>query len=259
MGFIQLIRNEIMKVNTKRTAPYFYIFMSVIVIASAIVIKFISPSKGINMDYISFIQISIMWGSSVIGMFAMILGAQIFTDEWKDGTIKQLLIRPWNRTAILFSKYVTVILFLLISYVVIFISSSIVGIAFFGTKAAGGYTLPILIKTVLYSIPKDIFYITLAFSLATIFKGIGIALSTSIIASSVGGVVMMLTQNYWWSKYIIFGHLNLAAYDSNTLISGTVPPITEGSTLGFSLAIIIAYVAALLIISNLIFRKKDVI
>lgn len=258
MGFIQLIRNEIMKVNTKRTAPYFYIFMAVIAIASAIIIKFVGPSKGINMDYVDFIQMSMMWTSSFIGMFTMVLGAQIFTDEWKEGTIKQLLIRPWNRSSILFSKYIAVIFFLLVSYIFAFAFSSLLGVAFFGTKVTSEYTILILIKKVLYSIPKDIFYLTLAFSLATIFKGIGIALSTAIITSSLSMPLMMLAGNRWWAKYIIFGNLNLEAYDSNPLISSNMPKFFDG-TLGFSLAIIIVYLAALLIISNLIFAKKDVI
>ena len=101
--------------------------MAVVAIGSAIILKFIGPSKGINMDYISFIQMSMMWTSSVIGMFTMVLGAQIFTDEWKEGTIKQLLIRPWNRSSILFSKYIAVIFFLLVSYIFAFAFSSVLG------------------------------------------------------------------------------------------------------------------------------------
>ncbi|GAA0123659.1 MAG: ABC transporter permease [Clostridium argentinense] len=259
MGFIQLIRNEIMKVNARRTAPYFYIFMAVVAIGSAIILKFIGPSKGINMDYISFIQMSMMWTSSVIGMFTMVLGAQIFTDEWKEGTIKQLLIRPWNRSSILFSKYIAVIFFLLVSYIFAFAFSSVLGVAFFGTKVTSEYTMLILIKKVLYSIPKDIFYLTLAFSLAAIFKGIGIALSTAIIANSLSMPIMMLSSNHWWTKYIIFGNLNLEVYDANPLISNNAPKFFDGGTLGFSLTITIIHIVALVIISNLIFAKKDVV
>ena len=61
------------------------------------------------------------------------------------------------------------------------------------------------------------------------------------------------------AKFVVFFHLNLSVYDSNKLVSGGVePPFTE-FTFTTSLLLVVAYFAVLLLVSSVLFQKRDVL
>ncbi len=66
------------------------------------------------------------------GLFTIIVSAGIVASEFNWGTIKLLLIRPINRSKILLSKYLTVLLFALLLLVSLFVYSAILGTILFG-------------------------------------------------------------------------------------------------------------------------------
>ena len=67
-------------------------------------------------DYELFIIIIILISSSII-----------IGEEFNKGTIKQLLIKPFNRKKILLSKYITCIIMILLTFFFIFIANLIIG------------------------------------------------------------------------------------------------------------------------------------
>src|SRR5690606_26357656 len=69
---------------------------------------------------------------SVITLFTIIVGASSVASEFSWGTIKLLLIRPVSRTKILLSKYLSTIIFALVSLIILFVVSLLVGSIIFG-------------------------------------------------------------------------------------------------------------------------------
>ncbi|MFP3340564.1 ABC transporter permease subunit, partial [Micrococcus sp. SIMBA_131] len=65
----------------------------------------------------------------------IIIGAGVIAGEYSWGTIKLLLIRPASRTKILASKFIATLLFALLSLVILYISSFIIGGLFLGFNA----------------------------------------------------------------------------------------------------------------------------
>lgn len=256
MMFLSLLRNELMKLHSKRQTRYFYLFLIVILIGAAALFRFAAPDTAKRLDYIDFAQNMYMGLSLFVIVFALVIGAQIISEEYRDGTIKQLLIRPSSRTSILLSKFVAVLLVLLLTDAIIVVLGLLIGLLFFGSSP-DSVPAAVLAKTAIYDLPKMIFLTSLSFFLGVALRGIGLALSVSLVAYFIGGIVSMLVSKYRWSDYLVFRHTDLAVYDPDPLVNGggLVPP---GFSLGFSLTVIAAYIVVLLALSVLIFTKRDV-
>ena len=96
------------------------------------------------------------YGIIIVIVFLIIFGG-IITEEYNKGTIKQLLILPTTRTKILFSKYITMILSLLLICIFTFLLQLLVGSIIFGTCSL---KIPVLLvnnKMQIYSIYKYLF------------------------------------------------------------------------------------------------------
>ncbi|MFM1651102.1 ABC transporter permease [Brevibacillus sp. B_LB10_24] len=258
MRFLRLVQNELMKIHSKRNSWFYYLFLVMGVIASAILMKYLISAAGEAINFVEFSHYMKMALAPFITIFAVVMGAQTITEEFKDGTIKQLLIRPASRTAVLLSKYVSIILIVLIAYAVLLFVSLLTGVVLFGTSSPGDVSFAILYKKILYDLPGMMFIMTLSFFLAVTFRGIGLAISVAIIANFIGGLLVTMLSKYAWAKYIIFANTDLTVYDPDPLISSGMQPPFAGMTLGFSLSVILAYIAVLLIVANLIFVKRDI-
>ena len=72
---------------------------------------------GINPDATStwhFLNSTVLGIGMLVTLFSVIVGSASVASEFTDGTIKQLLIRPHPRWAILLSKYLSVILYAIV-------------------------------------------------------------------------------------------------------------------------------------------------
>ena len=73
------------------------------------------------------------------------------------------------------------------------------------------------------------------------------------LACLIAGTILSSMVSSWHSaKYLFMVNLNLTSY-----LQGTAPP-TEGMTLGFSLGVLTIWGLAGLLVSFLVFTKKDV-
>ncbi|GIP40014.1 ABC transporter permease [Paenibacillus sp. J31TS4] len=254
--FFALVRNELMKLHSKRQTRYFYLFLIIVLLGAGFVFRFGAPETAARIDQMDFASNMYAGLSLFVTVFALAIGAQSVSEEYRDGTIKQLLIRPSSRTSILLSKFVAVLLVLLAADALIVAGGLLIGTGLFGIQADTPPAL-VLIKTAVYDLPRMVFLTSLSFFLGVALRGIGLALSVSLIAYFVGGLVSMMVSKYRWSKLLIFRHTDLAVYDPDPLVSGGgMPP--AGFTLGLSLTVIAAYIALLLGLSMLVFAKRDV-
>ncbi len=173
-NFLQLVRNENMKLYAKKGTWAMVIILTLLVLAGGFIAKFMddtttkeygdnwreemqqeiaeaeqNPDSYINVDkntyYLendiepqSYGAMQFAYENtgmaSIITLLTIIVAGGILATEFNQGTIKLLLIRPVSRLKILASKYVTVLLFALTLLVILFVWSWIVGAILFGVN-----------------------------------------------------------------------------------------------------------------------------
>lgn len=199
------------------------------------------------------------------GVFIIIISAGIVASEFNWGTIKLLLIRPINRTKILFAKYVTVQLFAIMMLAIMFIFSSLLGAILFGMpdKAVpylnyynGHVTeqnmvVHLLIYYGLSSI-DTIMLVTMAFMMSAVFRNSSLAIGLSLFLLFTGGqFTALLAMKFDWAKYILFANTDLMQYFEGT-------PLVEGMTIPFSIIMLVIYFALFQFLAFYVFQKRDV-
>ncbi|SHH42785.1 ABC-2 type transport system permease protein [Virgibacillus chiguensis] len=201
----------------------------------------------------------------VVGLLSIIVAGGIVANEFRWGTIKLLLIRPIERSKILFSKYVAVLLFALYTLLFLFITAWITGAIFFGISevdativkdATDGFRSVPLFKDILtnYSFPLvDLLMMTtLAFMISTVFRNSSLAIGVSLFLLMGGSSFVQMFADKDWVKYILFANTNLRQYTAGNT------PFAEGMTLGFSLTVLIVYYVIFIVTSWIVFKKRDV-
>ncbi|GAC43347.1 ABC transporter permease [Paenibacillus popilliae] len=248
--FFSLVQNEWMKTNSKRQAPYYYIFLALMAVLLGVVIRFF-VFKDEPMSYLQFADTFVFIARPLTTIFIVIVAAQTITDEFKDGTIKQLLIRPASRSLVLASKWVNAILVLFAAYMIIFLLGLGVGAALFNLSAEDASLMDSGVSLFLgYS--EAAFQMTLSFMIAILTRSLGLSIALPIIFQMLAGTVSMVLYQKVWYKWLVFPHLNWGPYFGE----GTLP--YKGATLGFSLMMYAIYFAVLLAISFFVFQKRDV-
>lgn len=202
---------------------------------------------------------------SLIALFAIIMGGRIVANEFSEGTIKLLLIRPSKRWKILASKYISVMSYTLLMLLILLIVSFLVGGILFSFEGA---SLPFLtnsngiiteVNMVTHILQvcglgsiNLVMMVTLAFMISTVARNSGMAIGIGVFLLTVGNVITMLLSRYNWSKYILFANTDLNQY-----INGT--PIVEGMTMTFSIIVLIVYFVVFNVISYVGFTKRDIV
>ncbi|MFJ7727057.1 ABC transporter permease [Neobacillus sp. NPDC097160] len=199
------------------------------------------------------------------GLFIIIVSAGIVASEFNWGTIKLLLIRPINRTKILLSKYLTVLLFALFILAILFAFSTALGAIMFGMpeKAVpylnyfnGQVTeqntvVHLLIYYGLSSI-DTIMLVTMAFMISSVFRNSSLAIGLSLFLLFTGGqFTALLSMKFDWAKYILFANTDLMQYFEGT-------PMVEGMTISFSVIMLLLYFAIFQFLAFYVFKKRDV-
>ncbi|MFD2210651.1 ABC transporter permease [Virgibacillus halophilus] len=199
----------------------------------------------------------------LVSLFTIIIAAGIVANEFRWGTIKLLLIRPISRSTILLSKYVSVLIFALVTMVAVFILSLIGGGLFFGFEdnlqtvisSHGDFKQISLVKEALssygYQIVNLVMMTTFAFMISVIFRNGALAIGVAIFLMMSGNSIVGFFSDRAWAKYILFANTDLQQYASGT-------PFIEGMTLPFSIVVLIVYYIIFMALSWIIFNKRDV-
>lgn len=258
MKFFALVRNEMMKINSKKTTLSFLIFLAIVVLVVSIPIKVWGGTFGENLNYLAFTVLVTEICSTFIFIYAIVLGCQIIAEEYKDGTIKQLLIRPASRISILMSKYLSVLIMTTAAVLFLRVFAMLIGVIFFTTQSVpDSPELIEIFKSMMYSLPGIFFISTLAFFVAVVFKNTSLAISVAVVAHFIGSGITVLTAKKAWAKFLIYNNMDWSVYDQSMNANG-LPPFPD-MTLGFSVSVWLAYMLILLITASLIFNKRDVL
>jgi ABC-2 type transport system permease protein len=212
--------------------------------------------------------------SLFLPLLVVLMAADLVSGEHTTGTIKLLLTRPVRRWKILTSKLAA--LFMFVSLIILFtalMSYLISGFAF-GYR---GWTLPVLTGFTVHGADVDFshvhtvpqwLYLFMEFGLAW-FSCLAVACLTLMVsvlvrstaagmgimlAALIAGTILVNMVSTWQTaKYLFVVNLQTTDY-----MRGTLPPI-EGMNLPFSLMVLAAWAAIGLMISYVVFSRKDIL
>lgn len=208
------------------------------------------------------------FGLFIIVIVVMIAGT-IVSEEFNKGTIKLLLVKPYSRNKILLSKFITVLIMIAFSIVMIIGMELIVGGFIFGFESL---SVPILqynfdtnmlqeinvfsylgIQTIM-QLPSIILLATLSFALSTIFTNSPVAIALPLLGYMGVAIINQLAIQYniGFLKYFVTLNWDFSQY----LFGGM--PLMEGLTPIFSGIICIIYFLIMIIPTFIIFKKKNI-
>lgn len=207
-------------------------------------------------------------------LLVIILAADLVSSEHSGGTIKLLLTRPVPRWKILMSKYISLLFSIsLMLLITVFFSYLISGIVF-GYR---GWDMPVLsgftsqngelVTDNIHLIPQWQYIFmecglawfsclvvgTIAFMVSVLVRNTATSMGIMLAAIISGNLLAQIVQSWPQLKYIAFLHLDLTNF-----LSGR-PTVVEGVTLPFSLAVLTIWGVAALILSFVVFQRRDVL
>ncbi len=201
----------------------------------------------------------------LIVLFMAIFASNIVANEYSQGTIRQLLVKPIKRWKIFTAKYISAVLVSMVLTVILFIVSLALGFILFGKNSNSIYDVVLVngnivernMLTHIFAVAfSKIFTISivcaLAFLISTIVRTTGLAIIASLgiyFAGFVGGIIL---NKYPLYKFFITPNLDLYRY-----LPGESLPYA-GATFTFSIVICIAYLMAFLASGLIVFNKRDV-
>lgn len=204
----------------------------------------------------------------IIITIVLVAGA-IVSDEFNKGTIKLLLVRPYKRSKILLAKFITVLITLLATIIVVCILQFIISGIFFGFNSLN---IPVveynfnsekiiemsIFKKMLIQIagklPIYILLETLAFSLSTLFNNTAVAISVTLLGYMSSDIINQFAHYFKikWLKFFVTPN-----WDFTQFYFGKLPNM-EGITLLFSAAICLVYFIIMLTYSFLVFKHRNI-
>ena len=208
------------------------------------------------------------YGIFVIAILVMIAGT-IVSEEFNKGTIKLLLVKPYSRTKILLSKFITSMLMIIFVVLIMGIMQLLVGGVIFGFDSLSEPVVEYNFNTnslqeinvlvyfliqFLAQLPMFILLATLAFALGTIFANSALAITISLLGYIAANIINQLAMSYNIKFLEYFVTMN---WDLSQYLFGNLPNM-EGMTMSFSIITCIVYFLIMVIPTLIIFKKKNI-
>ena len=208
------------------------------------------------------------YGVFIIVVIIMIAGT-IVSEEWSKGTIKLLLVKPYTRTQILLSKFLTVLIISAFVIVSTILMQILVGGILFGFESLFEPVVVYNLSTnviqeinilaylgiqTLTQLPIIILLATLAFAISTIFSNSALAITVSLLGYMGASIInqLAIAYNLSFMKYFVTMNWDLSQY----LFGGL--PYMEGMNLITSIIICVVYLLIMLIPTFIIFKKRNI-
>ena len=201
-------------------------------------------------------------------MIVMIAGT-IVSEEFNKGTIKLLLVKPYNRNKILLAKFITVLIMIMFTIFAVVAMELIVGGIIFGFDSLSVPVLEYNFTTgsleviniftylgieILTGLPKIILLATLAFACSTLFTNSAVAIAIPLLGFMSADMINMLVIQFKVQFMKLFVSLN---WNFEEYLFGNLPNM-EGMTCGFSVIICMIYFVVMLIPTFSAFKKKNI-
>ncbi|RQW20294.1 ABC transporter permease [Bacillus sp. C1-1] len=200
----------------------------------------------------------------LVSLFIIAIAATIVSSEFKQGTIKLLLVRPPSRIKVLLSKYVAVLIYAFTFLAVLWISSFIIGALFFGfdEQIVHLYVVDGEVRERAYwlqsifvflsNMPMTILLATLAFAISAMFSSDIMAIAISIAGQFLGLLAnIILLDFYDWAIFLPFVN-DLSQYVTDGMpLSDLISPL-------FSSIVLFCYWLLFIGIALFVFHKREI-
>lgn len=202
-------------------------------------------------------------------LVGIVIAGSIVSEEFNRGTIKLLLVKPYSRIKILFSKFIVCLIILTLTIAFIYVFQLLAGgiingfdgmttdaIVFnFDTNKVETINLFAYVGlTGLCKLPMYILLTALAFTCSTLFTNTALAVSVPFLGYIASSLINQFALLYDIKQIIYFVTPN---WDLNYYLFGG-SPLFEGLTLPFSIAICIIYLVIMLTLDCIVFKKRDI-
>ena len=207
--------------------------------------------------------------SMLILVITISIAGAMVSSEFDKGTIKTLLIRPYSRNKILLSKFITALVTLAFSIILLLVFEFITAGIIFGfdslkipalvynfttQKVMEIGIFKYVIDSILANIPRFILLTTLAFTVSTIFNNTPLGIILPIVGYIGGSIINLVIIEFKlkFLNYFVTQHWDLTSY-----LYGNIGPY-ENSNVVISIIICIVYFAIMIIPTFIIFNKKNI-
>ncbi len=259
-SFGNLILNENMKIFRR---PRTWIMLSILALISLLMPVLLREGMGSNEVLywevaVTTIQITFFLNT----IFCVVIAAESVAGEFTWGTIKLLLIRPWSRSKVLASKYLTVVGFSILSTLLVIVMAMLTSYILFSHDAPGGSSSPATNALTLWGYLYVDLFITLAiaFMVSSVFRSGALAIGLSLFIMFSQSIFSLIfnPDRYEWAKYVLFNNMDLSKYMTSGADFALMGGPSAGMTLGFSIAVLAVYYIIFMVISWVVFSKRDV-
>lgn len=204
----------------------------------------------------------------LILVFGVMIAGSIVSEEYNKGTIKSLLITPYKRNTILLSKFITVLIMLLLFIIVTYFMDFIIGGCFLGFSSITNHVVTynfstntleimglfkyILIKTIAI-LPEIILLITLAFAVSTIIGNTAFAIVITFAGFIASSIINMFAVYY---KIEILKYFVTTNWNFNEYLFGATSQY--GTSFTHAVIVCIIYFLIMVITSFIVFKRKNI-
>ena len=205
----------------------------------------------------------------IIIAIVMIAGT-IVSEEFSKGTIKLLLIRPYKRTKILFAKFITCLIILALTFITVTVLQFIIGgitygfsdyssnVIIYNYNSDNVQTVGLIqyvLLTAVAKLPMFILLMTLAFALSVIFNNSPLAIALPLLG--IMGAELINQFAYQFEKARFLMYFVTPNWDLSIFLFGKLPKF-EPISLPFSIIICAIYFIIMLVVSWIVFKKRDI-
>lgn len=202
-------------------------------------------------------------------LVGIVIAGSIVSEEFNRGTIKLLLVKPYSRIKILFSKFIVCLIILALTIAFIYVFQVLAGgiingfdgmttdaIVFnFDTNKVETINLFAYVGlTGLCKLPMYILLTALAFTCSTLFTNTALAVSVPFLGYIASSLINQFALIYDIKQIIYFVTPN---WDLNCYLFGGTP-LFDGLSLPFSIVICVIYLVIMLTLDCIVFKKRDI-
>ena len=212
-------------------------------------------------------------GTMLIPLLVIVIASDLVSSEHTLGSIKLLLTRPVQRWRILLSKYISLLLTISIIMAIVGVLSFLLSGFVFGYR---GMNAPVITGFSAQAGNLDTSHVrmisqwkfllmdfglawfvavvvgTLSFMLSVLIRSTAAGMGIMLAALVSGSILSTMVSSWESAKYLFMVNLNLTGY-----LSGIAPPI-NGMTLLFSISVLVVWWLFALLISFIVFTRRDV-
>lgn len=199
---ISMLINEHYRMARNRFVQLSFLIMPVVMCILALFFSDIVRANNGNMlNYMS-ITANILIIIAFMGIGA---AGTILSYEFQYGTIKLIVIRPISRSALLFSKWLTVILYLFYLFILAFAVSAVIGGLLFGFEgfSVSGYLFKGIMLKYVIAFTESMLIVTFTYMVSAVFKNGAFSIGVGMAALLGGKLVTEVFRLLEWKAGMI--------------------------------------------------------